>query len=67
MDVLDTNNGTCTSQKTRQVVRKHSCEAEESKINKHKRKQIPGRKNAEKSKKRSNKKASLGTNIRGIG
>ena len=37
MHVLDTNNGTWTSQKTRQLVRKHSYEAEESEIKKQRR------------------------------
>ena len=54
--VLDTNNGTCTCQKTRQIVRKHWYEAEERKTKKLLHKKEAKRKKAGERKKRRNEK-----------
>ena len=65
MHVLDTNNGTCTSQKTREGVGKHSYEAEEKKTTKHTRKQREeGR--ARQKEEMTRRQALFNTNIRGI-
>ena len=60
-----TNNGTCTSQKTRQVVGKHSYEAEKRKTKKHTRKQRERKQGKAKKEGMTRRLASLNANTRG--